>query len=143
MVDLNLTLIVELLLFLIFLWGCNRFIFKPTLALMDERNDKILQDQETALAQEEEASDTERRYNHEVVQARREAARRIDEARRSAMEERNRLLVERRRGADEQVNNLRQEARKQVRDATGQIEPAADELASRIAEQIRLKGLAQ
>ena len=50
MVTINATIIVELVLFLLFLWGTQRYILAPVLKNIDEREDSIEQDRAQAEA---------------------------------------------------------------------------------------------
>ena len=45
MVTINLTLFVQLGLFLIFMWGARKLIFDPILKVLDSREEKLEQDQ--------------------------------------------------------------------------------------------------
>ena len=50
MVTLNLTIAVQLALFLLFLAVTNKLVLKPMLAVLDKRDEQVRQDEETAAA---------------------------------------------------------------------------------------------
>ncbi len=48
MISINFTLIIQVINFIFLMWFLNKFLFKPVLKMLDERNDKITGDFETA-----------------------------------------------------------------------------------------------
>ena len=70
MVTLNLTLVIQVVLFLIFLWGTARFILRPILAGIDERENAIEVDHERAAADSTEAEALESQYAQALSAAR-------------------------------------------------------------------------
>jgi len=114
MVTLNLTLIVQLVLFLVFLWGMHRLAFRPTLEALDARDEQIARDEDAAAAATKEAAKLEGRYAEELAAARQEAAAMISEVRREAVDERNARLAEARREADEAVAAARAAAQQEL-----------------------------
>ena len=80
MVIVNLTLFVELGLFLLFLWAMQRWVLMPLLAVMDERRAKMAGDADAADAAERRAKELEneiflRRREEREVEAVRKTAR--------------------------------------------------------------------
>jgi len=47
-ISINFTLIIQVINFIFLMWFLNKFLFKPVLKMLDERNDKITGDFETA-----------------------------------------------------------------------------------------------
>ena len=62
MVSINLTLLIEVALFLIFLWGTARFVLRPVLRTLDKRERHIDQAHERAATETTEAEALERQY---------------------------------------------------------------------------------
>ncbi len=48
MISINFTLIIQVINFIFLMWFLNKFLFKPVLKMLDERNNKITGDFETA-----------------------------------------------------------------------------------------------
>ena len=71
MVTINLTLFVELGLFLVFLFAMKIFVFAPILRVMDARDAKITGDREAAMTGQEEAVRIEKKYAAAVAAAHR------------------------------------------------------------------------
>jgi len=140
MVTPNGTLLVELLLFLAFLWLLNRIILRPMLRLLDERDATVETDRETAETVNERAQRAEASYAKQLSRARRHAGVRGDKARRQATDERNAALTARRREADQAIEDSRAESQKQVADQRDQYPRLVDELAEAIGRQVQAGG---
>ena len=67
MVTINATLLVELILFLVFLWGTQRYILTPVLKNMDERTDSIENDHAQAESNTTASVALEKKYRHEIA----------------------------------------------------------------------------
>ena len=95
--------------FLILLYLLNRFLFKPVLARLDERSEKIsrgLEDAETA-ARDRELARAEREAA--VSEARKEASEMIANANKIATDTRNEILSEARSEAEKVTTRAREE----------------------------------
>jgi len=91
-VTLNFTLVVELVLFLIFLWGATVLIIRPTLRVIDERDRHVGEQESEAAESETRAAELEKEYHHETANLRRIAEGKYYQARRQAVEEQRQLL---------------------------------------------------
>ncbi len=87
MVTLNFTLLVELGLFLLFLWGTHVFFLKPILRQIDRREDAIVHDQEQSVKMASVVAELEKTYTDTVTAFRREEEEAFRTARRDALEE--------------------------------------------------------
>lgn len=132
MVDINFTLVVELLLFLLFLWGTNRFILRPTVKTIDEREALIRHNEESTERDAEQAEQLEQRHATELSALYRETEERVREARRQAMNARLDRMQQEMKQADAEVARYRSEALAAVE----QQRTAARELAPELAEAI-------
>jgi F-type H+-transporting ATPase subunit b len=113
--------------FLLLLYLLNRLMFKPLLARMDERNQKIeqgLEDAETA-ARDRELARAEREAA--VSEARKEAAEMIARANKIAEDTRNEILTDARTEAEKVTTRAREEI-------TAEKERAMAELRSQVAD---------
>jgi F-type H+-transporting ATPase subunit b len=119
MVTLNLTLVVELVLFLLFLWGTQVFILRPTVKNIDDREEAVEADLEQARADAQEAEQLEAHYRDEVGRIRREADESYRLAFRQATQEHMEFLTAERIQADEAVA----EARREVEARVDQVRP--------------------
>lgn len=103
MLSLDFTLVVELLLFLLFLWGTNRAVLRPLLRTMDARQLRMEQDRADAEAAARRAAELDAVYDRRLAAIHREAAGRVREGRARAAAERRRRMEELHREAEARV----------------------------------------
>jgi F-type H+-transporting ATPase subunit b len=84
MVQLNFTLIIEMGLFLVFLWVTKCFIFRPLLEVMDAREAKLLDDRSTVEAETTTAQTLETAHAESQARAKLAASLRIRKERHDA-----------------------------------------------------------
>lgn len=140
MVTINLTLLVELGLFLLFLWGTSRFILHPVLKTLDERDAHVEQNHADAGSAREAAASLEEQYAGELADVRRQAELTYRTKRRSAIETQTKQLVGKRHETDEAVAEVRASGAQQIEDQRGAYAALARELADSIARRIGMKG---
>lgn len=114
MIALNFTLVVQLGLFLLFLWGTNRFVFRPLLRTMDARNDKLEQDRVHAETDAQEAKRLETLYTDRLTTAHQVAAQRLNKARYDAYQENRAALEAAKRREEAEVGAYRDALDQQV-----------------------------
>lgn len=132
MVTINFTLVVELLLFLLFLWGTNRFILRPTVKTIDEREELIRHNEESTRRDLDEAAALEARHAAELGLLYRETEERVREARRNALNARIERVQQEMKNTDAEIARYRQELLAQVEEQR----PQARNLAAEVAEAI-------
>lgn len=140
MVTLNLTMAVQLVLFLVFLWGANRFFFGPILRLIDQREELVEQSRANAEADDETTAELEARYAHEMARIRRSADEEFRDERRAALDAHAATLSEQRHRADETVAKVREEAMKQVEGERAVYKTLAPGVADLIADRLGMGG---
>ena len=86
MVDLNFTLVVQLIIFLGFLWAMQRWVLRPLLKTMDERDRGMTEDKERAQADQEAAEELEREYAAVLAAAYQKAHQKIFESLRAVQD---------------------------------------------------------
>ncbi len=123
--NINLTLIGQLISFLFFIWFCKKFVWAALIGMMEERQAKIADGLEAAdrasrdleLAQEK-ATDQLKVAKQEaaaiIEQANKRANQIIDEAKEQAVVEGDRLKVAAQAEIDQEVNRAKEELRKKV-----------------------------
>lgn len=132
MVSINFTLVVELLLFLLFLWGTNRFILRPTVKTIDERQELLEHNEELTARDLADAQALEERRTAELSRLYRQTEERVREARRAAMNARLDRIQQEMKRADAEIAQFRAELRAQVEEQSS----AARKLAPEVAEAI-------
>ena len=129
MVSLNLTLLIELGLFLLFMWGTSRFILPRVVQSLDERESSIEAHEQRAQADTERAVELEETYKHETSELHREAEERLRTARRSAQDRHTVTITSEKDRADEEVAEVRDNAAERVKEEREACAEIAPELA--------------
>ena len=138
MVDINLTIVVELLLFLIFLWAVNRFIFRPTFKTLDGREDKLRDDTETAEALSGEAAAMEQDYSKKHLNIYREASHAIYHGRRAAQHDHNKVVETLKKEEEQEVALAHDAAMAAVDQERKQYPALAADLSKTMADKLGL-----
>ncbi|MFP6581099.1 MAG: ATP synthase F0 subunit B [Candidatus Hydrogenedentota bacterium] len=116
MVTINLTLFVELGLFLVFLWGTQHFILAPVVKSLDEREESIESDRVHADDSNENSVALEKEYRHEIALIRRKSDEEIRAAHQKSQQEHAAFLIAERARSEEAVAEVREEALRMVDD---------------------------
>ncbi len=94
MVDINATLIAQVLNFLFLVFILAKFAYKPIINMMDERKNKIASDLESAEMAKAEAEQMKAEYAAQLATVRQEAQSIIDNARKTAQSVHDKLIAE-------------------------------------------------
>lgn len=140
MVSLNITIVVQIALFLAFLWGMHRLAFRPTLSVLDARDDQVRRDEEAAAAAAREAARLESRYAEDLAMARLDAAAKVSEVRRQTMDERNAQLLDARRAADALVGEAREAAQRELDEQRRRYDELVPEVLAAMRRSMSLGG---
>lgn len=132
MVSLNFTLVVELILFLLFLWGTNRFILRPTVKTIDEREELVQRNEELTAHDLADAEALEQQYAARLSELYRQTEDRVRAARHAANNARIDRIQQSMRQADAEITRFREELMARVDEQT----PEARRLATQVAEEI-------
>jgi F-type H+-transporting ATPase subunit b len=123
--NINLTLILQMISFAVFVWFCMKFVWPPIVNALEERKAKIAQglaaaerghkEQELGQHRATEIMKEAKSHAAEIVgQAQKRAAEIVDEAKQDAREEGARLVHAAQAEIDQQVNRAREELREKV-----------------------------
>lgn len=136
MVAVNLTILVELGLFLLFLWLAARLVIRPALTTMDARDEAVAEDARRAEAIAAEAEAAAAARLAAVADVRRAASAKVDSGRREALTRRAECIRERRRNDDAAIDALRKEARAAVKAQHGEFDALAQTLVDPIIARL-------
>lgn len=139
MVNLNLTLLVELGLFIGFLWLMHLWVLRPLVALMDRRDEQIEGDQNAARHDTESAARMEADYRARSAEAHRQASHEIAKAHRRAQEDHARTLAELRQRTAREIEALHQEYNRKLADQRKHYPALAADVARTMAARIGLE----
>ena len=136
MIDINLTIVIQVVQFLLLLFILNRFLFRPTINLIEEREQKITTWKE------------ETKNFHESMQARLQSyENEILEAKAQAQEQQELVTVELQKEEDKKLEAVSEEAvrivvstREKLQEETellrGQLREQAEEMSQLVAEKV-------
>jgi len=125
--DINMSLIGQMITFAILVWFTMKFVFPPLTRILDERAQKIADGLAAADRGREAMAVAEKRVEQELSNARNESQKRIGEAekraqliaeeiRQNALAEAARILAQAKEDAEQQLNKARETLRGQVAD---------------------------
>ncbi len=140
MISLNFTLVVELVLFLIFLGVTNRLIFRPLLRIMDEREATVARDKEQAAAAAQSASALEVENAERVTEAHRAAPHNLRSARDEAYRAYRLEMEELRKKADQELGLFRAEIAQQIDGQRTTYPDLVPSLVKSIDERLHVEG---
>lgn len=139
MVNLNATLIAQILNFLFLVFVLAKFAYKPLLNIMEERKNKIASDLEAADAAKAEAEAVKSEYAAKLADARQEAQAIVEAARKSAQAAHDKIMAETKAQQDQVVAAAKEaielEKQKALADVRAQVISLSMMAASKIVEQ--------
>jgi len=139
MVTLNLTLFVQVVLFLGFLWLMNAHVLQPIIRLIDERAERIQRDKEMAEHLSAAAVQLEREYALAQADMHRKATYEVVQAHRATQLAHNERVAELYRQEEAELSRARADAQAQLDAQLPQIEAQAEELARHIQQTLKLE----
>jgi F-type H+-transporting ATPase subunit b len=139
MVTLNLTIIVEVVLFLVFLWALNRWIFSPVVEHMDSRDARLEEDRAKSVSESEQAEALEKDYARRIASINREAVLRINRELREAQQNHLRQINEFRKTEEQELAGVRAAVNRQIEAEREQFPELAAGLSRAIAGKIGLE----
>lgn len=140
MIQFNFTLIVEMVLFLVFLWVTNKFMFRPLRRVMDERDAKIGGDKSSAAQDTAEAQRLSAQYIERLTEADQSAAARLRQTRYEAYQRNRSELDALRHQADSDVGAFRESIEHQLAEERRKYAELVPGLVEAMDRQIRAEG---
>ncbi|MEO2065366.1 F-type H+-transporting ATPase subunit b [Thermovibrio guaymasensis] len=135
-VSIDWTLAVQAVNFLVFMVLINKFLFKPLLELMEEREREVGAVYSEVEALKEKANSLFSQVEELLARAKEEAKAKIDEAVREAREEREKILSEAQEEALKKVEKAKEEIWKSFEEEKAKLEKEAERIAEEIVKKI-------
>ena len=139
MVNLNATLIAQILNFLFLVFVLAKFAYKPLLNIMEERKNKIASDLEAVDAAKAEAEAVKSEYAAKLADARQEAQAIVEAARKSAQAAHDKIMAETKAEQDQVVAAAKEaielEKQKALADVRAQVISLSMMADSKLVEQ--------
>lgn len=139
MVNINATLIAQILNFIVLLVVLTKFCYKPILKVMDNRRNRIIKDLDSAEQTRVEAEDLKKQYAKQLADARKEATAIVDKAN-SVGQKLHDDFVAQAQAEKEQMlkaaaEHIAQEKQQAMLDIRAQVISLATEIAGKIVDQ--------
>ena len=136
MIEINLTIVIQVVQFLLLLFILNRFLFRPTINLIEEREKKIITWKEETKNFHESMQERLQSYENQIV-----------EAKAQAQEQQELITEELKEGEDKKLDAVSEEAvrivvstREKLREETEalrvQLREQAEEMSQLVAEKV-------
>ena len=139
MVNINATLIAQILNFLFLVFILAKFAYKPLLKVMDDRKNKIAGDLASAENAKEEAEKVKAEYQAKLTAARQEAQEIVENARKTAKVAHDKIIAETKAEQDQVIASAKEAIEREKQQALGAIRAQVINLsliaASKIVEQ--------
>jgi len=132
----DLTVFIQVAIFLLLLLILTRFIFKPFLKVIAERRKRIEGAREEADRLKENLNELLGDYNTQIVKAKRENARLIDDMRKEGDDLGKELISKARLESEKSFNESRDRIWKEARKLEDKLAVTADEISSDLASKI-------
>ena len=140
MIALNLTLLVQMGLFLVFLLGVNRLVYRPLLRRMDERAAKVEGDLAAAESDTKERQRLEALYKDRLTTAHQAAAQTLQKARYDAYQQNRGTLGEAKKRAEGEISQHRTGLDAQLDAERGKFPELLPGIISAIDRQVNTEG---
>lgn len=140
-INLNKTLIIQVVNFLILVVVLSKFLFKPLTQFLATRADGIRRSLEEAKTAREAAAQTQKEYEAQILATRREAAAMRESAIREVEEERQRLLKVSREEAARLVTEAKAQIEQEVKKAKAELREEVVGLSLGITERLIARSL--
>ena len=140
MVSLNFTLVIELLLFVLFLFGTTRFILRPALKVIDERDERVDADESAAEKHNATATALEAKYQKALARARAEAEDAYRAGHMRLIDEQAARLTAAQRAVDDAVLATRAQGEADLEARRAELKQAAPAIAREMGARLGMKG---
>lgn len=136
MIEINFTLLVQAVNFLILIWVLNKILYKPIIKILDERDERVAGGQEKAKKLLEDGQSIFGNYNQKLHNAKLEAIAIKNATRKEAVDQANGIIDEARKKAEDIVLDVQKEMAEEIARVKKELEPELGIMASTIAQQI-------
>lgn len=140
--DVDLTILIQLVLFIGMLMLLNRLVFRHFLELIEKRHNRLYDSREQAETLDQRASGDQEAYQTRIREARSAGQREREGLRKTGQEEQRRKVNEARSEVNQTLNQAREEIDGVEKQAQGKLEMQADDLAALLVDKIAGRGVA-
>lgn len=142
MISLDWTLILQFFNFFVLLFFLNKLLYRPLLAVMDQRRDKIESGKQRAQEIEAEVDDKMQRYQEQLNTAKSDAAQERAALRKAGHQQESEITGEAQQKAVTRIKDIREQVGKEAAEASQVLNNEAKALAGQIAAKVLGRKLA-
>ncbi|MBI3651300.1 MAG: hypothetical protein HY231_09805 [Acidobacteria bacterium] len=132
----NVTLVVVLILFIVFVLVLNQLLFKPIGKVLDERESLTAGAAAESRAAARQYQARLNHYEETIRQARAENYKKLEQQRKAALDKRSQLIEEARAQAEAEIVKARQEVAAQTAEARATLEQESRQIAEQISRTV-------
>ncbi len=136
MIEVNFTLIIQMINFFLLIFILNKILYKPILKILEEREQRIEGQQQQAKKTIEDGLVILTDYNKKLYDAKIDAMNTKNAARNEASEQANGIIEDSRKKAEEIIARMQQEMASEMAQAKKELDPELSVMAATIAQQI-------
>lgn len=136
MIEVNFTLIIQMINFFLLIFILNKILYKPILKILEEREQRIEGQQQQAKKTIEDGQVILTDYNKKLYDAKIDAMNTKNAARNEASEQANGIIEDSRKKAEEIIARMQQEMASEMAQAKKELDPELSVMAATIAQQI-------
>ena len=136
MIEINLTIVIQVVQFLLLLFIVNRFLFRPTIDLMEEREKKITTWKEDTEKCHESMQERLQSYENQILRAKAQAQEQQELVTGELQKEEDRKLEAVSEEALRIVASTREKLQQETEALRGQLREQAEEMSQLVAEKV-------
>jgi F-type H+-transporting ATPase subunit b len=136
LIEVNFTLIIQMINFFLLIFILNKILYKPILKILEEREQRIEGQQQQAKKTIEDGLVILTDYNKKLYDAKIDAMNTKNAARNEASEQANGIIENSRKKAEEIIARMQQEMASEMAQAKKELDPELSVMAATIAQQI-------
>lgn len=136
MIDINLTIVIQVVQFLLLLFVLNRFLFRPTINLIEEREQKITTWKEETKNFHESMQERLQSYENQILEAKAQAQEQQELVTEELQKEEDKKLEAVSEEAVRIVVSTREKLQEETELLRGQLREQAEEMSQLVAEKV-------
>jgi F-type H+-transporting ATPase subunit b len=136
MIDINITLLIQIANFLILLWLLNRFLFRPMRRIIKERHQVIDDFTATITSMTKNAQDAMARFAQKIREARQEGAAMVQSVKENAHQAEAKLVAQSNQEAQARISQVRKQLESEVQQTRVQLQAQVKAFSEAMAEKI-------
>ncbi len=136
MIEINGTFFIQLANFLLMIFFLNHFLFKPVLAMVERRNEKMSSLESDAARYKDKGEHVMKDYEDKLYEMRKEASGMLAAARKGGLAEQEKIVGQARREFTLQIENAKNEIGRESKKASESLKKEVEEISSDIAKTL-------